>query len=173
MEGGWSVFKSSSIKSSHMTNLKESIIILIHQLSDFGNSGHKFFKNFEDAKWQLIQAAAKNTQCPAFLTQGTTYGKRTKSFAEPTELWPTDWAIDQSHLQAKCQPPTTSNTSTLQVRTTTQTGGTALTQDATTQRAWSLQTKQPDPTTITVTSDAATINLDTGQTNSTGGRSQL
>ena len=33
---------------SPVTNLKESIVILIYQLSDFGVSGHKFFMNLED-----------------------------------------------------------------------------------------------------------------------------
>ena len=49
--------------------------VYIHQLFDFGVSGHKFFKNLKDAKQQLIQAAAKSTQRPVFLTQEMTYGR--------------------------------------------------------------------------------------------------
>ena len=82
-----------------VTNLEKSKVILIHQLSDFRISGHKFFKNIKDAKWRLIQTAAKIIQRPVFLTQGMTYGKQTQSSAEPTELWPTDWAIDQASIK--------------------------------------------------------------------------
>ena len=44
-----------------VTNLEESTVILIHQLSNFGVSSHKFFKNLKDNKRRLIRAAAKNT----------------------------------------------------------------------------------------------------------------
>ena len=37
-----------------VTNIEEGTIMLIHQLSDFGVSGHKFFKNLKDAEGQLI-----------------------------------------------------------------------------------------------------------------------
>ena len=71
-----------SLNHLPVTNHEKSTVILIHQLSNFGVFSHKFFRNFEDAKRQLIQVAAKNTQRPAFLTQGTTYGRQTQSSAE-------------------------------------------------------------------------------------------